>query len=146
MQQTILIVEDEKGLAEIIKLSLENAGYNVMTADDGKAGLDIALAHTIDLIVSDVMMPVMDGFAFYKEIRAYEKTANIPIIILTARDKMQDTFEVVGAEGFIPKPFEEDKLLAMIERLIQLKNKKDEAQLNRIRLESLLEDEDDKDK
>ncbi len=143
MQHTILLVEDEKGLQQIIKLSLENAGYKVLTADDGKAGLDIALAGGVDLIVSDVMMPIMDGFAFYKEIRAYRKTVNIPIIILTARDKMQDTFDVVGAEGFIPKPFEENKLLAMIERLIQLKNKKDEAQQNRMRLESLLGDQED---
>ncbi len=143
MEHTILLVEDEKGLQEIIKLSLEGAGYKVVTASDGCMGLDVAMNSKIDLIISDVMMPIMDGFAFYKEIRAYRKTSNIPIIILTARDKMEDTFNVVGAEGFIAKPFEEAKLLEMVEKLIQLKVKRDETLQNRIRLEMLLDENDD---
>lgn len=143
MNGTILLVEDEKGLQNIIKLSLENAGYKVMTAENGQMGLDVALSCAIDLIISDVMMPVMDGFAFYKEIRADKKTVNIPIIILTARDKMEDTFNVVGAEGFIAKPFEESKLLEMVEGLINLKSEREEAMRNKLRLEMLLDKDDD---
>jgi len=143
MGKIILLVEDESELQNVIKVSLEMKGYQVLVSNNGKDGLQMARACRLDLIISDVMMPVMDGFAFYKELKEDSRTANIPIIILTARDKMADTFFVVGAEGFIAKPFEENKLLTLMEKLISEKKKKDAAVKNMKELEALLNDEDD---
>ena len=101
----ILIVEDEPDMQQMVQMRLEAAGYKVITANNGQEGLAKVNEELPDLIISDVLMPVMDGFTFYKELKAKKATEDIPVLILTARGKMEDSFKVMGADDFIAKPF-----------------------------------------
>ena len=111
MGKKILVVDDEADLLKMVDLRLTAGGYQVVTAQNGIEGLKKAEEENPDLIISDVMMPEMDGFAFYKELRSQEATKDIPVLILTARDKMKATFMAMGADGFISKPFSQEELL-----------------------------------
>ena len=119
MSQKILVVEDETPVAEMIRFGLERAGYKVVLATNGEEGLFLISQHHPDLILSDILMPVMDGFAFYKELKKNPATANIPVLILTARGKMEDSFKVIGVDDFIVKPFDVDVLLGKISGSLQ---------------------------
>jgi len=96
----ILVVEDEDTLRKMLVLELESAGYEVHQAGDGEAALLLIKETLPDLIISDVLMPNMDGFTFYKELKKNKITSDIPVLILTARGKMEDSFRVVGADDF----------------------------------------------
>lgn len=103
MQRTILIVEDEDILREIMKDYLLNEGYNVLEAIDGKEALSIFEEHEVHLIILDIMLPELDGWAVCRRIR---KKSNVPIIMLTARVDEDDTllgFEM-GADDYVTKP------------------------------------------
>ena len=115
MPQEILVVEDEPAVAEMIKFGLEHAGYRIVLAPDGQAALSLVNQQNPDLIISDILMPVMDGYAFYKELKKNPATSRIPVLILTARGKMEDSFRVMGVDDFIVKPLDVDVLLAKIE-------------------------------
>ena len=119
MSRKILVVEDEAPVAEMIKFGLERAGYKVVLAGNGEEGLFLISQHHPDLIISDILMPVMYGFTFYKELKKNPATARIPVLILTARGKMEDSFKVIGVDDFIIKPFDVDVLLAKIEHSLQ---------------------------
>ena len=119
MSRKILVVEDEHPVAEMIKFGLEHAGYKVVLAVNGEEGLFLISQHHPDLIISDILMPVMDGFTFYKELKKNAATSHIPVLILTARGKMEDSFKVIGVDDFIVKPFDVDVLLAKIENFLQ---------------------------
>ncbi len=99
----LLIVEDETGVADMLKITLQQAGYKVLTAANGKEGLEKAFTNQPDLIITDVLMPVMDGFVFLKELKKNKLTATLPVIVLTARGQMEDTFDVYGADAFLEK-------------------------------------------
>ena len=103
MDKKILLVEDEIEVLELSKRKLERAGYNIVTASNGKEGLETASIESPDLIISDIIMPVMDGFAFYKALKERRDTSNIPVIMLTAKGQMKDTFMVMGIDDFITK-------------------------------------------
>jgi len=113
----ILLVDDEPDVLKIIKFRLETAGYAVVTATNGQEALDRIFRVCPDLVVSDVLMPVMDGFTLYKKLKHNPATADIPVLILTARGHMEDSFRVMGADDFLTKPFEPQDLLAKIESL-----------------------------
>lgn len=120
MPATILIVDDEKDILELLKYNLEKEGYKVLTAHNGKEAL--AVANQIpNLIVLDVMMPEIDGWEVCKTLRSKPETADIPIIFLTARDS--DIDEVVGlelgAEDYITKPVKVRTFLARIKRTLK---------------------------
>lgn len=118
MQKTILIVEDEDILREIMKDYLLNEGYNVLEAIDGKEALSIFEAHDVHLIILDIMLPELDGWAICRRIR---KKSNVPIIMLTARVDEDDTllgFEL-GADDYVTKPYSPPILLARAKRLIE---------------------------
>ena len=114
--KTVLVADDEQQLALAIKIRLQSKGYGVLTASDGKAALDIALQQQPDLILLDVMMPVMDGYSCLRELNAKLGRGKVPIIILTARDRMKDLFELEGIEDYVIKPFDHEDLMIRIDR------------------------------
>ncbi|XMA24179.1 response regulator transcription factor [Bacillus bombysepticus] len=118
MQRTILIVEDEDILREIMKDYLLNEGYNVLEAMDGKEALSIFEEHEVHLIILDIMLPELDGWTVCRRIR---KKSNVPIIMLTARVDEDDTllgFEL-GADDYVTKPYSPPILLARAKRLME---------------------------
>jgi len=116
--KTILVVDDEPGFVDMLKLTLEYAGYRVLTAPNGVDGFNAAVRQKPDLIITDVLMPVMDGFHFYKALKADERSESIPVIILTARGRMKETFSVSGADAFLEKPSQSAVLLKKIKELL----------------------------
>lgn len=116
----ILIAEDEKDMQKIIKLYLTGAGHEVAAVSDGQAAFDLLCAEKFDLLISDWMMPVMDGLALCKAVREYNMP--IRIIMLTAKGDITDEIAglTYGAEDYIRKPFEPRILLLRIEKLFQL--------------------------
>lgn len=109
----ILIVEDEKEIVRFIRLELEHEGYEVSAAFDGRTGLETALNESFDLILLDVMLPELNGFALLRRLRETKQT---PVIMLTARDDVVDkvTGLDTGANDYITKPFHIEELLARI--------------------------------
>jgi len=118
-EKKILLVEDEEDLRELIEERLTAEGYEVHTAENGNQGLARAKELKPDLIISDVIMPEKDGNQFFKDLRATEEGKNIPFIVLTARAKMRDYFEVVDVDAFFDKPFDFDELLETIKDLVE---------------------------
>ncbi len=112
----ILIADDEQQLALAVKIRLQSKGYEVRVANDGQAALELAKQDKPDLIILDVLMPVMDGYSCLRELNMRFGRGKIPIIILTARDRMKDLFELEGIEDYIVKPFDHEDLLIRIER------------------------------
>ena len=138
MPQKILVVEDEPAIAEMIKFGLERAGYKIVLAVNGQEALFLVSQHNPDLIISDILMPVMDGYAFYKELKKNPATARIPVLILTARGKMEDSFKVMGVDDFIVKPLDVDVLLAKIASSLQKAAPKPRAAKNVLVVGSVL--------
>ncbi len=117
----ILIVEDEKDLAELLSFNLEKEGYQTMTASNGKKGLEMALQEVPDLIILDLMLPEMTGTEICSALRHYGKTRYMPVIMLTARGDEIDRvvgFEV-GADDYMVKPFSMRELLLRIKALLR---------------------------
>ena len=116
---TILIVEDNKEIQESLREILHNE-YSILQAFNGEEGLKIAAENFPDLIISDVMMPVMDGIEFVKKLKLNTFTSHIPIIILTARTTLKNTMEgfETGADDYIAKPYDEELLKTRINNLL----------------------------
>ena len=112
----ILVVDDEQQLALAVKIRLQSRGYQVTTASDGRQALEEADKNPPDLVVLDVLMPVMDGYSCLRELNARFGRGKIPVIVLTARDRMKDLFELEGIEDYVIKPFDHEDLLMRIER------------------------------
>jgi len=110
----ILIVEDEIGIANFLKQGLEEEGYSILVANDGKTGLELALSQKTNLILLDWILPKMTGIEVCKSFRKTDTTT--PIIFLTAKDTIQETIEGLkaGANDYIKKPFSFDELLERI--------------------------------
>ena len=118
MALSVLIVEDDRNIAELLQLYLEKEGYAVTVAYDGGQGLTKFRSIKPDLVLLDVMMPVMDGWAVCKAIRAESQT---PIIMLTAKGETNDKVNGLksGADDYITKPFEMKEVLARIEAVLR---------------------------
>ena len=118
---TILIIEDEKDLAELLAYNLEREGYRPITSLDGHAGLDAAKSSVPDLIVLDLMLPGMPGTDICKTLKKDPKTASIPVIVLTAKGEEIDRvvgFEI-GADDYVVKPFSTRELLLRIKAVLR---------------------------
>ena len=118
MAISVLIVEDDRNIHELLQLYLEKEGYAVTVASDGGQGLAKFRAIKPDLVLLDVMMPVMDGWAVCKSIRADSQT---PIIMLTAKGETDDKVTGLksGADDYVTKPFEMKELLARVEAVLR---------------------------
>jgi signal transduction histidine kinase len=116
----VLVVEDNRDMIQFL-VTLLAPGFNTMTALDGAQGLRLAAAKQPDVIVSDVMMPEMDGFEMLRQLRADPKTSGIPVILLTAKGEAEDRIEgrSGGADAYLHKPFRADELLAAVSSLAQ---------------------------
>jgi len=115
----ILIVEDEKLLADTLKVQLERKGFQVEAVYDGITGAEYALLGIYDLLILDVMMPGMDGYQVARQVRA--KRCATPILMLTARSSLEDRIEGLnaGADYYLTKPFDTRELLACINALLR---------------------------
>ncbi len=122
MPISVLVVEDDPNIRELLQLYLEKEGYAVTLAADGRQGLEKFLAIRPHLVLLDVMMPVMDGWAVCKAIRAESDT---PVIMLTAKSETDDkvTGLKTGADDYVTKPFEMKELLARIEAVLRRSDK-----------------------
>ena len=118
MATTVLVVEDDRNIAELLQLYLEKEGYAVTIANDGGQGLEKFRTIKPDLVLLDVMMPVMDGWAVCNAIRAESQT---PIIMLTAKSETADKVQGLkaGADDYITKPFEMREVLARVEAVLR---------------------------
>ena len=114
MAKTVLIVEDERAIVEILKFNLKREGYDTLEALDGEAGLELARTEDPDLILLDVMLPKMNGFDICKNLR--EAGSSVPIIMLTAREEETDkVFGLeAGADDYMTKPFSPSELVARV--------------------------------
>ena len=113
-QKTVLIVEDEKNIVDILRFNLQREGYRTLEAYDGESGLAQAVSANPDLILLDVMLPKMNGFDVCKSLRS--QGSNVPVIILTAREEESDKVLglEIGADDYITKPFSMRELIARV--------------------------------
>ena len=118
MAQTILVVDDKANVRTLLREYLTEQGYRVVTAENGRIAISTARREKPDLVLLDIMMPEMDGYAF---IRAYRKEAETPVILLTAR--LEETDKVLGlelgADDYVTKPFGMRELLARIRAVLR---------------------------
>ena len=130
MAISVLIVEDDPNIRELLQLYLEKDGYAVTLAADGGQGLAKFHAIKPDLVLLDVMMPVMDGWAVCKAIRAEDNT---PVIMLTAKGETDDKVAGLktGADDYVTKPFEMKELLARIEAVLRRSDRVNEPEVSR---------------
>lgn len=120
----ILVIDDDEAINELIKVNLELAYYKVVTAFDGNRGYALAKQEMPDLIVLDVMMPEVDGYTVAKRIRENETTKDIPIIMLTALNMLQNKVQGfnIGVDDYLCKPFEMEELLMRVKALLKRSN------------------------
>jgi len=119
-QQVILAVDDSASMRQMVRYTLEAAGYEVLQAADGVEALDLAKTRAADLVLTDVNMPRMDGITLVRELRALESYRFTPMLVLTT-ESGQDTKQrgkQAGATGWIVKPFNPEQLLATIARVL----------------------------
>ncbi len=119
MALKVLVCDDERHIVRLIQVNLEKQGYQVVTAYDGKDGLEKIRAEKPDLVVLDVMMPYMDGFEVLKTLRKEPETENLPVIMLTAKAQDKDVFEGYhyGADMYLTKPFNPIELVSFVKRI-----------------------------
>ena len=112
------MVDDEPTLIKMVKTGLEAHDYNVITASNGKEGLEKVKSENPDLILLDVMMPNVDGYTFVREIKASEEFKTIPIIVQTAKTEMEELFKIEGVSDFIVKPYKTENILEMVRKYL----------------------------
>ncbi len=120
-EQRILVVEDYGPLLAGIRDILETEGYIVFTAIDGAQALQMMGETCPDLIVADIMMPTMDGYALYEAVHARPEWTSIPVIFLTSKAEKKDLLKGkdIGVDGYITKPFDPDELLVTVRALLE---------------------------
>ena len=121
MSKNILIVDDSATIRKLVSLTLKFKGYNVVTADDGKAALDILQRENFDMVIIDILMPEMDGFQLLSKIKDEEKLKNIPSVVLTTEgdETSKQKGIKLGADSYLVKPFQPQQLLAKVEEYVK---------------------------
>lgn len=121
MPKKILVVDDERPIVRLVQVNLEHAGYEVVTAYDGREALEKVEQEKPDLIILDVMMPQMDGFEVMQRLQANPKTRDIPVIMLTAKAQDADVFRgwQSGVTLYLTKPFSPFELISFVRRIFR---------------------------
>ena len=116
----ILIAEDSPTQAELLKYLLEKHNYRVLVAKDGKEAMGMVIEHDPSLVITDIVMPEMNGYELCREMKSRERTMGIPVILLTAFSRSEDVMEAIsfGADNFLTKPFREEYLVSHIEQIL----------------------------
>ena len=137
MNKKALVVEDDKNIAELLRLYLEKDGFEVSIASDGGQGLRLAGEVEPDVILLDIMLPVMDGWQVCKEIR---RTSQVPIIMLTAKGETYDKVSglEMGADDYVTKPFEVKELIARIHAVMRRREGGDSPAAKRLEYDKLI--------
>lgn len=119
--QKILIVEDERDIADLIGFNLERAGYQVLKAHDGIVGSEMTIRERPDLVILDLMLPGKDGYGVFKEIRRDSRSRDIPVIMLTARAQTEDRIQGLeaGADDYLTKPFSPKELMLRVQAVLK---------------------------
>jgi two-component system chemotaxis response regulator CheY len=120
MSKTILNVDDSASVRQMVQLTLQGAGYKVLQANDGADGLSKARASAVDMVVTDLNMPVMNGLALIRELRKLPAYRGVPILFLTTESDAAVKKEAkdAGATGWITKPFQQDQLVAVVRKVL----------------------------
>ena len=120
MAKTILSVDDSASVRQMVKMTLTGAGYNVVQANDGAEGLAKAQGSAVDLVMTDLNMPVMNGLGLIRELRKLSSYRGIPIIFLTTESDaaMKQEAKQAGATGWITKPFAREQLVAVVKKVL----------------------------
>jgi two-component system chemotaxis response regulator CheY len=120
MTKTILSVDDSASVLQMVKLALTGGGYSVVQAINGVDGLAKARAGGIDMVLTDLNMPMMNGIALIRELRKLPQCTGVPIIFLTTESaaNMKQEAKAAGATGWITKPFQQDQLLAVVRKVL----------------------------
>lgn len=116
----VLTVDDSRTILAMLRHTLTNAGFEVLQAEDGRQGLDVLHAEPVDVVITDINMPVMDGIEFIRQVRSSGRYQSLPILILTtetSQDK-RDQGRAAGGTGWIVKPFDPEKLISVIHRVV----------------------------
>ena len=120
MSKTILSVDDSASVLQMVKLTLAGGGYSVVQAVNGADGLAKARGGGIDMVLTDLNMPVMNGLTMIRELRKLPQCTGVPIIFLTTESaaNMKQEAKAAGATGWITKPFQQDQLLAVVRKVL----------------------------
>jgi CheY-like chemotaxis protein len=120
MSRRIVVADDEAHIRHVVGMKLSNAGYEVVTAEDGEEALEICLAERPDLVITDYQMPVMTGLELAEQLRQRPEMSGAPVLLLTARgfDIDQATLEAAGIVGVLSKPFSPREVLARAQSLL----------------------------
>ncbi len=120
MSKVILTVDDSTSVLQMIKLTLVSAGYQVIQAGNGSEGLAKARAGHVDLVITDLNMPVMDGLTLIRELRKLPAFRGVPIVFLTTESDpaMKQQAKAAGATGWITKPFQQEQLIAVARKVL----------------------------
>ena len=137
MKISILLIEDDRDMRELVSGHLEHSGFDVQKAEDGIKGQALALQYSPDLILLDLMLPSVDGLTLCQRLRRDERTSNIPILMITALGGLKDkvTGFNSGADDYITKPFDLEELYVRIKALLRRTNR---AQLNSTNQQEIL--------
>ena len=139
MPKKVLIVEDDSNIAELLHLYLEKEGFETQVAKDGGRGVELFRSFQPDLVLLDIMLPVMDGWSVLKKIRETDKT---PVIMLTAKGETEDKVTGLesGADDYIVKPFEMKEVLARIHAVLRRAGGEEEPQEKKLTFDKLVID------
>jgi DNA-binding response OmpR family regulator len=121
--KTVLYVEDEPEMIDLVRLILSRKGYNVIGAHGGQEGLSMIQQHNPDLVLLDLMMPDMDGWDVYQHIKSGENTRHIPVIVITAKAQSIDKvlgLKIARVDDYISKPFSPSDLVASVQRVLRV--------------------------
>ncbi len=121
MAKTILTVDDSASVRQMVTFTLKGAGYNVLEAVDGEDGLTKLNSASVDMVITDLNMPKLDGLGFIKKIRTNPKSKFIPVIMLTTESQAEkkQAGKAAGATGWIVKPFKPEQLLDVVKKVLR---------------------------
>lgn len=121
MSAQLLLVDDEPGLREAVQAYLEDSGFSVNVASNANLGWELVQQKRPDLVITDVMMPQVDGYQFLKQLRDDPRFKALPVVFLTARGMTSDRIQgyQAGCDAYISKPFDPDELVAIVENLLE---------------------------